>query len=147
MKTSIEFCAAALAISFVAGVALLSPPAPADEPAAPAPADDAPVRGAKMPASFYFTDEKGNRREPTEAELRQAAEALQRDLARLAGQHKGKHYVKTQPDGTVSATVALTKLEFLIATENPDGSLSYGHATVDEDGQLPIRPAADLPEM
>jgi hypothetical protein len=71
---------------------------------------------------------------------------VQQDLARIAGQHKGKHYVTTHPDGSVSATVALSRLEFLIVTENPDGSLSYGHATVDEEGQLSIRPAAGLPE-
>ena len=146
MTTPITSCAAALAIFLVAGASLHSPRAIADEPPQPPPGDDTPAHAAKMPASLYFTDENGNRRQPTEAELRQAAEAVQRDLARIAGEHKGKHYVRTRADGTVSATVALSKLQFLTATENPDGTLTFGHVTMDEDGNVSSRPATDLPE-
>lgn len=146
MTTPITSRAAALAIFLVAGASFHSPRTIADEPPQPPPGDDAPAHGAKMPASLYFTDENGNRRQPTEAELRQAAEAVQRDLARIAGEHKGKHYVRTRADGTVSATVALSKLQFLTAIENTDGTLTFGHATMDEDGNVSSRPATDLPE-
>jgi hypothetical protein len=97
-------------------------------------------------ASMYFTDEFGNRREPTAQEIRQAAEAFQRDLTRLAGQHKDKPNVRSRPDGTVSATVAVSKLAFLTVQETDEGELIYGHSSMDEDGNVTFTTPTVLPE-
>jgi hypothetical protein len=101
---------------------------------------------AGISASMYFTDEFGNRREPTAQEIRQAAEAFQRDLTRLAGQHKDKPNVRSRPDGTVSATVAVSKLAFLTVQETDEGELIYGHSSMDEDGNVTFTTPTVLPE-
>jgi len=101
---------------------------------------------AGISTNMYFTDEFGNRREPTAEEVRQAAQAFQRDLARLAGQHKGKPNVRSRPDGTVSATVAVSKLAFLTVQETDDGELIYGHSSMDEDGNVTFTSPNVLPE-
>jgi hypothetical protein len=95
---------------------------------------------------MYFTDEVGNRRQPTAEEIRQAAAAFQRDLARLAGKHKDKPNVRSRPDGTVSATVAVSKLAFLTAQETDEGELIYGHSSLDEDGNVTFTSPDVLPE-
>ena len=97
-------------------------------------------------ANMYFTDDFGNRREPTAEEMRQAAAAFQRDLARLAGQHKDKPNVRSRPDGTVSATVAVSKLAFLTVQETDEGELIYGHSSLDEDGNVTFTSPDALPE-
>jgi hypothetical protein len=97
-------------------------------------------------ANMYFTDEFGNRRQPTAEEIRQAAAAFQRDLARLAGKHKDKPNVRSRPDGTVSATVAVSKLAFLTAQETDEGELIYGHSSLDEDGNVTFTSPDVLPE-
>jgi hypothetical protein len=132
-----------LSASLAAALVLAFQPAMADDPAA----DE--TSGASAPgvsANLYFTDENGNRREPTAAEIRAAAEAFQRDLARLAGQHRGKHYERTLPDGTVAATIAPSKLVFLTVHQNEDGELVYGHSVMDEDGKVAFEPVNPLPE-
>lgn len=153
MKISIKSATAVTALA-MATVALYPRQSVADESPQPAPAstaDDADQPVAEGTAGFaanmYFTDENGNRREPTAAEVKAAAEAFQKDLARLAGKHKGKTRVHKQPNGTVSATVATTHLEFLTVRENEDGTLTFGHSTMDEDGNVSFQPADDLPEM
>jgi hypothetical protein len=95
---------------------------------------------------MYFTDRHGNPRNPTAEEVRKAARAFRQDLARLAGPHEGKTFVKKRPDGTVSAVVATSRLVFLSVQEEEDGTLTFGHSTVGADGNLRFKPATDLPE-
>lgn len=97
-------------------------------------------------ANMHFTDEDGNRREPTAGEIREAAEAFRRDLARLARGQKGDYRLQTLPDGTVRATVAPSKLVFLNVRQTEDGELEFGHSTMDEDGNVSFEPASALPE-
>ena len=101
---------------------------------------------AGVSASMYFTDAQGNRRQPTEEEITRAAKAFQRDLARLAGKHKDKPYTQKRPDGTVSATIAASKLVFLSVQQNDDGTLTYGHTSMKDDGSVSFEPATGLPE-
>lgn len=98
-------------------------------------------------ASMHFTDADGNRRQPTAEEVRELAKAFQQDLARLAGKQKGDPNVQTHPNGAVSATIAASKLVFLTVEENDEGSLSYGHTTMDDDGSVVHKPANSQPEM
>lgn len=124
------------------------PAAHADEspPPASASASDTQVGGAAgLSGNLYFTDENGNPRNPTAAELIAAGEAFEKDLARLAGRHKGKPNVRTEPSGAIAATVATSQLVFLTATVNEDGSVTLGHATMDADGNVTAQPAT-LPE-
>jgi hypothetical protein len=111
------------------------------------PSDDEERSGAAVSGNLYFTDEEGNRRQPTAEEVRQAAQAFQKDLARLAGKHKDDPNVQTHPSGAVSATVAVSKLAFLTVEQNEDGSLSFGHATMDEHGNIIPKSATSQPEM
>jgi hypothetical protein len=146
--------AAAFAAVAVSGITFTATTALGDEPrepdraaervAATKAAEEAP-RHVGVAANVYFTDEQGNRRQPTAEEIKQAAEAFQRDLARIAGQHRGKPNQRTRADGTVSATVAVSKLAFLTVEER-DGRLTYGHSPMDADGKVSLRPANDLPE-
>ena len=98
-----------------------------------------------LAGNLYFTDENGNPRNPAAAELITAGKAFEQDLKRLAGQHYGKPNVRTEPSGAVAATVATSQLVFLTATVNEDGTVTIGHAALDEDGKLVVEPAA-LPE-
>lgn len=98
-----------------------------------------------LAGNLYFTDENGNPRNPTAAELVTAGRAFEQDLKRLAGKHYGKPNLRTEPSGAVAATVATSQLVFLTATVNEDGTVTIGHAALDEDGKLVVGPAA-LPE-
>jgi hypothetical protein len=152
-KLSHEKTAALSAAVALTAIFFTSMTALGDEPTGPEQAensaDDTKAGSAPQHAGFaanmYFTDEDGNRRQPTAEEVRRAAEAAQRDLARLAGQHKDKPNIETRPDGTVSATVAVSKLVFLSVEETEDGGLSYGHASMDANGKVHIQPSK-LPE-
>lgn len=99
-----------------------------------------------LAANMHFTDEDGNRREPTAREIREAAEAFRKDLARLSGRQKGDYDLRTLPDGTMRATIAPSKLVFLSVRETEDGDLEFGHSTMDENGNVPFEPANGLPE-
>src|SRR5690606_30014529 len=103
-------CAAALALG---GAALAGAAGEPDEPRDERHAAQSSSGDGAPSANLHFTDAEGNRRQPTAAEVRAAAEAFQRDLARLAGQHKGQPNVQMRADGTVSATVGASKLVFL----------------------------------
>lgn len=160
MKVSIstrnKTVAAALAAAVVAsGITFTSTEALGEEPTrsetpakknAPGDASGEKESQPGVAANMYFTDEHGNRRQPGADEIRQAVEAFQRDLARLAGKHKDKLYTHTRADGTVSATIGASKLVFLAVQENDDGTLSYGHTTMEGDGTVTFKPATDLPE-
>ena len=98
-----------------------------------------------LAGNLYFTDEHGNPRNPTAAELITAGEAFEQDLKRLAGRHYGKLNVRTAPGGAVAATVATSQLVFLTATVNEDGTVTISHSVLDEDGNPVVEPAA-LPE-
>ena len=144
--------AAAVAASGISLISTLTLAEEATEPVSPA-STEVNEAGKKdqrtqvgISTNMYFTDEFGNRREPTAEEVRQAAQAFQRDLARLAGQHKGKPNVRSRPDGTVSATVAVSKLAFLTVQETDDGELIYGHSSMDEDGNVTFTSPNVLPE-
>ena len=158
MKTRIKpflsgvlFAGAALAAG---SASMHAPPAEADDsppPAASSATDEAatatgPDSGAGgVAGNLYFTDEHGNPRNPTAAELITAGEAFERELKRLAGQHYGKPNVRTEPSGAAAATVATSHLAFLTATVNEDGTVTISHSAVDEDGKPVVEPAA-LPE-
>ena len=101
---------------------------------------------AGLAAKTYFTDEFGNRREPTSEELREMSAGFQKDLARLAGKQKGNPNVQHHANGSVSATVGLSKLQYLTVQENPDGSRSYGHGKMDENGNVTLPAANSLSE-
>jgi hypothetical protein len=159
MKTSGKFLMRALTTAVaVSGVSLISMQVMADEaregrtpPAtnnknAPVATGEEDVKSAAVSANMYFTDRNGNPRNPTAEEVRRAARGFQQDLARLAGPHEGKTFVKKRPDGTVSAVVATSQLVFLSAQEEEDGTLTIGHSTVGGDGNLTLKPATDLPE-
>lgn len=154
MKTSTRSLITACTAIAVAGIAayshlVASPPAeaPPDTDRIPTESDAATVGGAGVSGSLHFTDERGNRRNPTAAEARAAARAFQNDLDRLAGPHKDKPNVRTLPNGAVAATVATSRLTLLTAEENADGTLTYSHPTTDDDGNVSTQPATDLPEM
>lgn len=161
MKIRIQpFLSAVLAASaaLAAGSASLqAPPARAD--AAPAPqADESPPLAATtgmhdaaaessaggLSGNLYFTDEHGNPRNPTAAELITAGKGFENDLKRIAGKHYGKPNVRTEPSGATAATVATSQMVFLTAVENEDGSVTITHSALDENGDIPARPA--LPE-
>jgi hypothetical protein len=159
MKTSSKFLMRGLATAVaVSGISLISMQVMADEalegrtsPAtnnknAQVAAGEEEAKSAAVSANMYFTDRNGNPRNPTAEEVRQATRAFQQDLARLAGLHEGKTYVKKRPDGTVSAVVATSQLVFLSAQEEEDGTLIIGHSTGGDDGNLTLKPATDLPE-
>jgi hypothetical protein len=120
---------------------------PATTPASPDRGAQAAPSGAGFAASMYFVDKDGNPRTPTPAEMRDLADALKKDMARIAGPHQGKRYVRTEPSGAIAATVATSKLVFLVATENPDGTISITHA--DSAGDVLPTPTAagNAPEM
>lgn len=151
---AVLFAAAALA----AGSATLhAPPAHADESPPATATDDAGAANAAPPenvdsgaaglsGSLYFTDENGNPRNPTAAELITAAEGFEKDMERLMGPQKGKPDVRTLPSGAVAATVPASRMVLLIAVQNEDGTVAVGHAAVDEDGNVVIPPANELPE-
>lgn len=141
--TALAAIVAAAGVSFTSTVTLAEE---ASEPASSAPTGAKDGGAESGVASMYFTDEFGNRREPTAEELRQTAAAFQRDLARLAGQQRGKPNVRSRPDGTVSATVAVSKLAFLTVQENEDGELVYGHSSLDEEGNVTFTSPNVLPE-
>jgi hypothetical protein len=159
MKTSSKFLMRALATAVaVSGISLISLQAMADEARegrsppttnnenAAVPSGEEEVTNAAVSANMYFTDKNGKPRNPTAEEIRETARAFQQDLARLAGPHKGKTFVNKRPDGTVSAVVATSQLVFLSAQQEDDGTLTFGHSTVGDDGNLTFEPATDLPE-
>lgn len=131
-------CAAALAMGGMAAIGS------ADEADEPQEAEAQSEGTSSVPASMHFTDEHGNRREPTAEEVRETAEAFQRDLARLAGKQRGKPQEETRPDGSVSVLVAPGKLVYLTVEQTEDGELRYHHTRLDEDGN--VLPANRLPE-
>jgi len=155
MKTSSKFLMSALATAVaVSGVSLISMQLLADEtregrsPPATKPVANAEeeVTSTAVSANMYFTDRNGNPRNPTAEEVRRAARGFQQDLARLAGPHEGKTFVKKRPDGTVSAVVATSQLVFLSVQEGEDGTLTFGHSTVGDGDNPTLEPATDLPE-
>lgn len=123
-----------------AGAAAPIPPAPDLEAHAAA-------SGSGLPASMYFVDQNGNPRMPTAAEMRALADALKKDMARIAGPHQGKRYLRTEPSGAIAATVATSKLAFLVATRNPDGTISITHAGSAGDVLRTPTAASNAPEM
>jgi len=159
MKTSSKFLMSALATAVaVSGVSLISmqlladearegrsPPATNNNSAPVANAEEE-VTSTAVSANMYFTDRNGNPRNPTAEEVRRAARGFQQDLARLAGPHEGKTFVKKRPDGTVSAVVATSQLVFLSVQEGEDGTLTFGHSTVGDGDNPTLEPATDLPE-
>lgn len=100
-----------------------------------------------LAGNLYFTDEQGNRRNPTPEELISAGEGFQKDLARIAGKNKGKTVETTHSNGSTSAVVALSKLSFLVAETDEDGNLVLNHGSLDENGNVVTPSAPELPEM
>lgn len=143
----------ALPVPIAAAGMLAFAPAVADEEAAAVEeaanvdtSETQPEGGAGLAANMHFTDEDGNRREPTAQEIREAAEAFRRDLARLSGRQKGDYDLRTLSDGTMRATIAPSKLVFLSVRQTEDGDLEFGHTTMDEDGNVSFERANGLPE-
>lgn len=100
-----------------------------------------------LAGNLYFTDENGNPRNPTAEELISAGEDFQKDLARIAGENKGKPMETTHSHGATSAVVALSKLQFLVAETDEDGNLVVNHGSLDENGNILTPSASELPEM
>lgn len=100
-----------------------------------------------LAGNLYFTDENGNPRNPSAEELISAGKDFQKDMARIAGKNKGKHLEKTHSHGATSAVVALSKLSFLVAETDEDGNLELNHGVLDENGNVVISSATELPEM
>ena len=149
--SAVLFAGAALAAGSASMHAL---PALADESPPPAAASESDAAAAELDAdradsglagNLYFTDEHGNPRNPSAAELIIAGKAFEQDLKRLAGKHYGKPNVRTEPSGAVAATVATSQLVFLTATVNDDGTVTISHSALDEDGNPVVEPAV-LPE-
>jgi hypothetical protein len=152
---AVVFAGAVLAAG---SASLHAPPAHADESPPPATTtDDAaaddpataenPDNGAAgLSGNLYFTDENGNPRNPTAAELITAAEGFEKDMERLMGPQKGKPDVRTLPNGATAATVPASRMVLLIAVQNEDGTLDVRHAAVDEDGNVVVPSANELPE-
>jgi hypothetical protein len=99
-----------------------------------------------LSANTYFTDELGNRRQPTEEERVAMGKGYQKDLARVAGKNKGNPNIQQHTNGAVSATIGLSKMQFLTVQENPDGSRSYAHGKMDENGKVILPKASSLAE-
>lgn len=149
MKPDRSAAIAALAALAMGSATLYAPAAQAEDSPEPPRAEDAATTDATnsgLSGNLYFTDENGNPRNPTAAELIAAGESFEKDLARLAGKHKGKPNVRTEPSGAVAATVATSQLVFLTATVNEDGTVTLGHAALDADGNVVAQPVNDLPE-
>lgn len=150
MKISNRPMMLALTAVGISGAALVGLPAPdggAARPPTSATVDSAGDPAAGEPrasATLHFTDPRGNPRNPTADEARAAAQAFRKDLERLAGSQRGKANVRTLPSGAVAATVATSKVSLLYAVEDEDGTVTIGHSTAD--GDVPLRPANDLPE-
>lgn len=102
---------------------------------------------AGLAGNMYFVDEQGNPRIPTASEMRTLADALKKDMARIAGRHRGKRYERTLPSGAVAATVATSELVFLTATRNEDGTLTIGHSGTGHDIVVTPEAAGNAPEM
>lgn len=136
MKITIRPLVTALAAVGVAGVVSYAALTAADATSKAPPSQDSsaatptePTSGtAGLSANMYFVDEHGNPRMPTAAEMRTLADALKRDLAGIAGPHRGKRYERTLPSGAVAATVATSVLVFLTATGNGDGTVTIRHS-------------------
>ena len=99
-----------------------------------------------LSANTYFTDEFGNRRQPTAEEQAELSAAFQKNLAKMIGKNRGKPNVQEHANGSVSATIALSKLQFLTVQENPDGSRTFGHQQLDENGNVAMPSNNSLPE-
>ncbi len=149
MKTNTkQFTVLAAVALAVSGLSIQIKAEESSDPPSPGTAENQDqVAGTGVAGNLLFTDEQGNPRNPTAEELVVASENFQRDLATLAGKNKGKLNVQTHANGATSATIALSKLAFLIVEENEDGSLSYMHATLDEDGNAIPSIAPSQPEM
>lgn len=104
------------------------------------------ISDSGISASTYFTDEFGNRRNPTDEERAELSARFQKDLAKMMGKNRGNSNVKQHANGSVSATVALSKMQFLVVQENPDGSRTFDHASLDENGNVNLPPVNSLPE-
>ena len=143
MKTHFKLLLALIVTAMVAtmGTALAGSPELSDGAAEANQAVD-----TGFAASTYFTDEFGNRRNSTAEERAELSAQFQKDLARLAGKNRGKPNVKQHDNGAVSATVALSKLQFLVVQENSDGSRTFSHAPLDENGNVMLPPVNNLPE-
>lgn len=136
---------AALAVSAFGQLALADDETSASEAAAADQATDQAAAGVS--GNFHFTDEQGRARNPSPEELIATSEGLQADLERITGKKPGKVEAQTHANGMVSANIAPSKLVFLTVQENEDGTLSYRHAELDEDGELSAQPDNSLPEM
>jgi hypothetical protein len=98
-------------------------------------------------ANMHFTDEQGRPRLPTEAERAALAEAFQADLLELT---RGKRIPKgsqSMQTGVERAVVGASHLRFLTVTVDENGSPSYGHSSIDEDGRIAVNQDDSLPEM
>lgn len=152
MKTNVPSLAAALATIGIASVALHASltragdlPKASAEPAAES--DEPRAEGTSgISGNLHFVDEHGNPRQPTAAEMRELAAALKKDLARIAGPHKGRAYERTEPSGAVAATVATSNLVFVTAIRKEDGTLAIGHSS-GEDSTVSAKAVDHLPEM
>jgi len=133
-----------VAVMLLSAFTGLASQAIAEETSATATNDRASDSG--ISASVYFTDEFGNRRNPTLEERAALSAQFQKDLARIAGKNRGNPNVKQYDNGAVSATVALSKMQFLVVHENPDGSRTFSHAPLDEDGNVALPEASTWPE-
>lgn len=97
-------------------------------------------------AKTYFTDELGNRRQSTAEERALLSAAFQKDLTKMIGKNKGNPNIQEHANGSVSATIALSKLQFLTIRENSDGSRSFSHEQLDENGNVMLPVAKNLAE-
>jgi len=106
------------------------------------------VQAAGVSAGMVAVDkETGKLRAPTAEERAALAAGFQKDLARLTKKQRKQPQVRTLPNGATAATVGLSRLEFLVVETNEDGSLSFSHAPIDDDGNVVAPPAPSLPEM
>jgi hypothetical protein len=116
----------------------------ANDPAAES--NDNPTTATGVSGSFLFTDELGNRRLPTEEEATAMGLLFQKDMDRLVGKNRGNVKQIKHPHGGVSSTIALKQLEYLMVRQNADGTISYGHAGMDEHGIVQQPTVNTLPE-
>lgn len=128
----------AIAFSLLVGVATLQ----ADDPVI----DDS-ATASSAAAAMHFTDDKGNPRASSAAERAELAAALQADLARLTRGKPIPQGSRTLPDGSVSAVVGTQNIQFLTVTLDEEGNATFGHSSMDEQGQIEPPAASDLPEM
>lgn len=134
------FAGSVLALSLISAAAIFSN---SEEPAGSA----TPTLSG-VAAAMHFTDGQGNARVPSAEERAALAAAFQQDLARLTRGKRLPTGVETVRGGAISAVVGIDKMRLLTVEIDNNGEATYGHATMDETGEIDANVAEnDRPEM